>query len=80
MEIGIEGPLYDFLKENQDRIDYVALKWMWKPIYVYIETEYVVDGGSQDGYPISGEFIRYNGLMKRREERWSRSWVRMCGR
>jgi hypothetical protein len=54
--VAIEGSLHDYLVENRDEIQFVALKWTWSPTCVCVETDYVADGGEEDGHPVFATF------------------------
>lgn len=48
--------LHEYLVQNRLRIDYVALTYMWSPYYIDVKTDFVVDGGRYDGYPLTAVF------------------------
>lgn len=54
--VAIEGSLHDYLVENRDEIRFVALEWVWSPTCVCVKTDYVADGGEEDGRPVFAAF------------------------
>ena len=48
--------LLEYLVQNRDKIDYVCLTYTWSPHYVDVQTDFVIDGGRYDGYPLTAVF------------------------